>query len=133
VVSPLTSGRLDPPEICLVYATPGQMFMLIAGLQHHQYRKLQFNAVGESSCSDSWGRALKTGEPSLSIPCYAERAFGGVADDELLMALPPQELVRVVEGLGALHKNGLRYPIPPWGIQADPSPSLARSYPNRKF
>src|ERR1700748_1725012 len=28
-VSPLTSGRLDPPEICLVYAMPRQMIILI--------------------------------------------------------------------------------------------------------
>src|SRR5580693_8591262 len=28
-VSPLSSGRLDPPDICLVYATPGQMIILI--------------------------------------------------------------------------------------------------------
>jgi uncharacterized protein (DUF169 family) len=28
-VSPLTSGRLNPPDICLVYATPGQMIILI--------------------------------------------------------------------------------------------------------
>ena len=27
-VSPLTSGRLNPPDICLVYATPGQMIIL---------------------------------------------------------------------------------------------------------
>ena len=32
-VSPLTSGRLNPPDICLVYATPGQMIILINGLQ----------------------------------------------------------------------------------------------------
>src|SRR5215470_230017 len=31
-VSPLASGRLDPPDICLVYATPGQMIILINGL-----------------------------------------------------------------------------------------------------
>lgn len=30
-VSPLASGRLDPPDICLVYATPGQMIILING------------------------------------------------------------------------------------------------------
>ena len=36
-------------------------------------------------------------------------------------------------GLASLSKNGLRYPIPPWGVQADPSPSLAVSYPGRKF
>src|ERR1700742_2767051 len=28
VVSPLASGRLNPPDICLVYATPGQMIIL---------------------------------------------------------------------------------------------------------
>src|SRR6201981_409674 len=28
-VSPLASGRLNPPDICLVYATPGQMIILI--------------------------------------------------------------------------------------------------------
>src|SRR4051812_38649398 len=33
-VSPLTSGRLNPPDICLVYATPGQMIILINGLQY---------------------------------------------------------------------------------------------------
>ena len=37
----------------------------------------------ESACADSWGHALKTREVSLSIPCYAERRYGGVADDEI--------------------------------------------------
>jgi uncharacterized protein (DUF169 family) len=128
VVSPLTSGRLDPPEIVLIYGTPGQMILFINGLQWRGYRKLTFTCVGESACADSWGRALKTGEPSLSIPCYAERRFGGVADDELLMAIRPQELFKVIEGLAELDKRGLRYPIAPWGIQADPMPSLAVSY-----
>src|SRR5256885_9635443 len=34
-VSPLTSGRLNPPDICLVYATPGLMIILFNGLQYH--------------------------------------------------------------------------------------------------
>ena len=57
-VSPLRSGRLDPPDICLVYATPGQMILLINGLQWSGYRKLDWGCVGESACADSWGRAL---------------------------------------------------------------------------
>jgi len=76
-VSPLTSGRLNPPDICLVYATPGQMIILINGLQYTGYRKFEWGVVGETACADSWGRALKTGEPSLSIPCFAERRYGG--------------------------------------------------------
>jgi uncharacterized protein (DUF169 family) len=127
-VSPLTSGRLDPPDVCLVYGTPGQMILFINGLQWSGYRKLSFTSVGESACADSWGRALRTGEPSLTIPCYAERRYGGVADDEVLMALPPHFLSRVLEGLAALDRNGLRYPIPPYGIQSDASAGLAVSY-----
>ena len=86
-VSPLTSGRLDPPDICLVYATPGQMIILINGLQYTGYKKFEWGVVGETACADSWGRALKTGEPSLSLPCFAERRYGGVPDEEMLMAL----------------------------------------------
>ena len=130
-VSPLTSGRLNPPDICLVYGTPGQMMFLINGLQWSGYRKLSFTSVGESACADSWGKALKTGEPALTIPCYAERRYGGVADDELLMALPPRYLPKALTGLAALWKNGLRYPPPPYGIQADAGAGLAVSYAGR--
>jgi uncharacterized protein (DUF169 family) len=121
-VSPLTSGRLDPPDICLIYGTPGQMIFLINGLQWTGYRKLSFTSVGESACADSWGKALKTGEPSLTIPCYAERRYGGVADDELLMAMPPRFLPKALEGLAALDRNGLRYPVPPYGISRPSGP-----------
>jgi uncharacterized protein (DUF169 family) len=127
-VSPLASGRLDPPDIALIYGTPGQMILFINGLQWKGYRRYQFGVVGESACSDSWGCALATGEPSLSIPCYAERRYGGVADDEMLMALRPQLLPKVIEGLEMLSKAGLRYPIPNYGIQMDPAEGLAVSY-----
>lgn len=127
-VSPLTSGRLDNPDICLFYATPGQMITFINGLQWKNYKKYEFTCVGESACADSWGRALSTGEPSVSIPCYAERKFGGVQDDELLIALPPSFLPSVAEGLAALSKNGLRYPIPNHGIQKSPLSSIQESY-----
>ena len=127
-VSPLTSGRLDPPDICLIYATPGQMIILINGLQFSGYKKFEWSVVGESACADSWGRALKTGEPSLAIPCFAERRYGGVLDDELLMAMPPKYLPRAIAGMERLSGNGLRYPIPQYGIQSDARAGLAKSY-----
>jgi uncharacterized protein (DUF169 family) len=127
-VSPVTSGRLIPPDIVLIYGTPGQMIILINGLQWTGYRKFEWGIVGESACADSWGRALKTGEPSLSIPCFAERRYGGVLDDELLMAIPPHFLPGAIEGMKRLSKNGLRYPIPQYGIQSDARAGLAVSY-----
>lgn len=127
-VSPLTSGRLDPPDVCLVYATPGQMIILINGLQWSGFKKFDWSVVGESACADSWGRALATGEPSLAIPCYAERRYGGVLDDELLMAIPPKFLPKAIAGMKRLSGNGLRYPIPQYGIQSDVRAGLSKSY-----
>lgn len=131
-VSPLASGRLDPPDIALFYATPGAMIYFISGLQWSGYKRFDWGVVGESSCADSWGRALKTREPSLSIPCFAERRYGGVLDDEMLMALPPQLLPKAIAGMEALAKNGFRYPFAQYGIQQDVRAGMAVSYPDRK-
>jgi uncharacterized protein (DUF169 family) len=78
--------------------------------------------------ADSWGRALKTGEPSLSLPCFAERRYGGVPDEEMLMALKPEHLAKAIVGMKQLAKNGLRYPIAPYGIQADVRAGMGVSY-----
>jgi uncharacterized protein (DUF169 family) len=127
-VAPLASGRLDPPDICLIYATPAQMILFINGLQWTGYRKLEWGCVGESSCADSWGRALAKDEPSLSIPCFAERRYGGVMEDELLMAIPPRFLPGVINGLESLARNGLRYPIAPYGVNTDARAGMGVSY-----
>jgi len=130
-VSPLAAGRLDPPDIALFYATPGAMIYFINGLQYAGYRKFEWGVVGESACADSWGRALTTREPSLSIPCFAERRYGGVLDDEMLMALPPDQLEKALDGMATLSKNGLRYPFPQYGVQQDVRAGMAASYPTR--
>jgi uncharacterized protein (DUF169 family) len=131
-VAPLASGRLDPPDIALFYATPGAMIYFINGLQWSGYKRFDWSVVGESACADSWGRALRTREPSLSIPCFAERRYGGVLDDEMLMALPPESLEQAIAGMEALAKNGFRYPFPQYGVQQDVRAGMAVSYPDRK-
>ena len=132
VVSPLRSARLDPPDICLFYGNPAQMILFINGLQWRNYQRYDFSITGESACADSWGRALRDRTVCLSIPCYAERRYGGVADDEMLMACPPADLQRAVDGLIGLSKAGLRYPIMPYGPQADPGEGMAKSYAGKQ-
>ena len=128
-VSPLRSARLDPPDIVLFFANPAQTILFVNGLQHKRYKRYDMTITGETACSDLWGRALATRETSISIPCYAERRYGGVADDEMALAMTPDEFVRGMEGLRALGKVGLRYPIPPYGSQMDPAHGMAASYP----
>jgi len=128
-----SSARTDGTERTLksTAATPGAMIYFINGLQWAGYKRFDWSVVGESACADSWGRALKTRTPSLSIPCFAERRYGGVLDDEMLMALPPDYLPKAIAGMEALAKNGLRYPFPQYGIQQDVRAGMAVSYPGR--
>jgi uncharacterized protein (DUF169 family) len=130
-VGPL-AGKLKDPDIALFYATPGAMIYFINGLQWSGFKRFDWSVVGESACADSWGRALSTREPSLSIPCFAERRYGGVLDDEMLMALPPEHLQKAIDGMTALAKNGFRYPFPQYGVQQDVRAGMAKSYPDRK-
>jgi uncharacterized protein (DUF169 family) len=127
-VGPLASGKLREPDIALFYATPGAMIYFINGLQWSGYKRFDWSVVGESACADSWGRALTRKEPSLSIPCFAERRYGGVLDDEMLMATPPEHLLKAVIGMRALAKNGFRYPFPQYGVQQDVRAGMAVSY-----
>ena len=127
-VGPLAAGKLTNPDIALFYATPGAMIYFINGLQWSGYKRFDWSVVGESACADSWGRALSTRLPSLSIPCFAERRYGGVLDDEMLMAAPPEYLRKAITGMKALAKNGFRYPFPQYGVQQDVRAGMAVSY-----
>ena len=49
-------------------------------------------------------------------------------EDELLMAIPPSFLPKVIAGLEALSKNGLRYPIPQYGVNNDVRAGMGISY-----
>jgi uncharacterized protein (DUF169 family) len=131
-VGPLAAGKLGEPDIALFYATPGAMIYFINGLQWSGYKRFDWSVVGESACADSWGRALTRREPSLSIPCFAERRYGGVLDDEMLMATPPEPLIKAIAGMKALAKNGFRYPFAQYGVQQDVRAGMAVSYPDRK-
>jgi len=129
VLAPLCEGNIDP-DVIMVYGNAAQIMMLMCGLQKEKYELFTFTFIGEGACSDSLGRCYLTGKPALSIPCYGERALGNVADDEILIALPPNDLERAISGYKKLAEKGLRYPINFAGPTLDPLPLLAQLYPD---
>ena len=46
----------------------------------------------------------------------------------VLMALQPEHLAKAIVGMKQLARNGLRYPIAPYGIQADVRAGMGVSY-----
>jgi uncharacterized protein (DUF169 family) len=128
VVSPLASNRIEEPDVCLIYINTAQAFLLLSGYQFHNYEKLEFSFVGESTCSDSWIKTLVTGKLGVSIPCFAERKFCGVREDEIAISMKPEDFVRALNGVEGLYKNGLRYPIPPYSLTTDMMDGLPERY-----
>jgi uncharacterized protein (DUF169 family) len=128
VLAPLAEGKFYP-DIILIYANPAQMMLLMNGLQFKDYQRFQFFFIGEGSCADGLAQCYTSGQPALAIPCMGERAFGSVAEDELVMALPPGMMAKAVEGLQALKARGIGYPIMYLGPLCDPSPILTQIYP----
>jgi dephospho-CoA kinase len=126
-LAPLVYNPFDP-DIVLIYANPAQMILLINALQFEDYEVMEFYCVGESSCSDVIARCYLKGKPSLSIPCYGERRYGHAQDDELAMALPAGTMEKALEGLEALYRRGIRYPISHAGAELDVTSAFPISY-----
>jgi uncharacterized protein (DUF169 family) len=128
VLAPLAAGKFYP-DVILIYGNPAQMMLLMNGLQFKDYERFQFFFIGEGACADGLAQCYTTGKPALAIPCMGERAFGAVTEDELVMALPPGMMAKVVEGLQALKERGIGYPVVYLGPLCDPSPVLMQFYP----
>ena len=127
-VSPMALGRLENPDVCVIYATPQQILFMCCALQYKNYERIEGSFVGESSCSDAWIRCLVTHKPCFTIPCLGERTFGGVLEEEMVMAFPPECIVEMIEGIEALAKNGNRYPAVPYGARNDVKEGMGAMY-----
>ncbi|MHA1131383.1 MAG: DUF169 domain-containing protein [Candidatus Helarchaeota archaeon] len=127
ILAPLIYNPFDP-DIILIYGNPAQMILIINALQYKDYERLQFFCVGESSCVDYIAQCYQTQKPALSIPCYGERRFGHAQDDELVIAIPASLLKKLTQGLKFLYGRGIRYPIPYYGCEVDPTPGLFDAY-----
>ena len=126
-MAPLAYNPFDP-DIVLIYANPAQMILLINSLQFEDYEVMQFYCVGESSCSDAIARCYLTGKPSLTIPCYGERRYGHAQDEDLVMAIPAGMMEKALQGMEALYRRGIRYPISFAGAEKDLTTAFPMSY-----
>ena len=129
VLGPVTDEKFEP-DVVLVFGNPAQVMMLMCGMQKEKYERFNFNFIGEGACADSLAQCYISDKPALAIPCFGERAFGQVADDEIVIALPPNHVDRAVSGLKKLAEIGMQYPIRSIGGEVDITPLLMEWYPH---
>ena len=123
LVAPLTRMPVEP-DLVLVVGDSAQMLRLVQGIlwRDEEEGRLYFGSNGtQGVCADAIANAMITGRPSMGIPCYGARMFGGYKDDELVMAILLKFFDATVEGLMESHKvGGMVYPIVTQGIDVTP-------------
>jgi uncharacterized protein (DUF169 family) len=113
IAAPLAEADWQP-QLILVYGNPAQMVRLVQGLVHHTGQALSFSALGGIGCASYISQALLSGECQM-VPCGAgDRIFAMAQDDEMAFAIPAAQVERVLSGLEATHRAGLRYPATPY-------------------
>ncbi|MDD5723986.1 MAG: DUF169 domain-containing protein [Syntrophales bacterium] len=132
VLSPLAQEKFEP-DVVLIYGNPAQMMMILCAMQKVRYERFHFYFIGEGACADSLAECYVSGKPALALPCYGERSLGSVADDEMVLALPPKEIDRVITGLNKLQEAHeiLTYPLATPNMTLDPEEFLREVYPNK--
>ena len=74
-MAPIASGRLDPPDIALFYATPGAMIYFINGLQWAGYKRFDWSVVGEFGLRRFLGPGLEDPHPEPVDPVLCRAAL----------------------------------------------------------
>jgi uncharacterized protein (DUF169 family) len=83
-----------------VYFTchPRQAMLLVRGANFRTGLTVP-GLTGPSTCSSVIAAPILTGQVHYSLGCFGLRAFTRIADDELAVGVPLEELAEVVEGL----------------------------------
>jgi len=124
LAAPLYQCPIDP-DIVIFFGNSAQMLRLIHGHVWETGERLEFSCVGEVVCADVVVRPMKTGKPSLSIPCNGSRILSAVQDTELMMGIPFDLMDKTLEGLDATAKGGLRYPPAFQMVYLTPQPPVS--------
>ena len=112
VYSPLERTKVEP-DVILIYVNPAQMMRLIHGITHHDGKPIESSFSGRAaSCTEGVIGAYLDHTPKVVVPGNGDRVWAACQDDEMVMAIPGEQLSGLVEGLEKTHGTGIRYPIP---------------------
>ena len=123
VAAPLQSGIIKEPDACVLYANPEQAFWILASTMNEEYKKINFTFVGESTCNDAWIKTTVTGDIGIGIGSNGERIYGGLPQDELMISMKADDIIKAIEGAVNMKKGRerLAYPIPAFSLVGDVS------------
>ena len=87
------------PDVIVLYLTAGQALKVLLGLSYEKGEVVENPITGQAAVCQSIARAMTTGRMILEIPCFGDRTYGLVQDDELVIVVPASKVKQILEGM----------------------------------
>jgi uncharacterized protein (DUF169 family) len=97
--APLESAEFDPDVVVLIL-TPKQALKVSQAYLRKKGGRISSDYSGiQSVCADAVAAVKERGIPNMTLGCNGSRKFAKIADEEVIIGLPPENLKDVVEAL----------------------------------
>jgi len=97
--APLESAEFEPDVVVLIL-TPKQALKVSQSYLRKKGGRISSDYSGiQSLCADAVAAVKERGIPNMTLGCNGSRKFAEIADDEVIIGLPPGNLEDIVEAL----------------------------------
>ncbi|MGB9937804.1 MAG: DUF169 domain-containing protein [Methanobacterium sp.] len=97
--APLETAEFDPDVVILIL-TPKQALKVSQAYLRKKGGRISSDYSGiQSVCADAVAAVKERGIPNMTLGCNGSRKFAGIADEEVIIGLPPENLEDIVEAL----------------------------------
>lgn len=99
VYAPLETAAFEP-DVVVIVATPRQALRLTQASLHAHGGRVSSDYSGiQSICADAVVAVIQRGVPNMTLGCNGSRKNSGIAEDEVILGIPPAHLDGIVEAL----------------------------------
>ena len=117
----------ENPDTILLYGNPAQVMRLVQAYSYVAGERVSGHFGGKVECDEYIIAPFKTGKPRVAIPGMGDRIFSMTQDDEMVFALPGQDLETLLQGLERGRQQN-RGPLPGYLLPGLPAGISQISY-----
>lgn len=109
LVSALDRSPIDP-DVVVFGGNVSQMLVFVRAYLHSRGGRLDFGTCAMAGCADLVVTAIRTGKPTVVLPCLGYRLLAFPSDTDLLCGVPGALLEDILKGVEFNYKGGVVYP-----------------------
>jgi uncharacterized protein (DUF169 family) len=98
VSAPMTSATFQP-DVAVIYCDSAQLLKLLLGIAYKDGHDITTVLGGHAACVYAVVPALLTNQCQVAVPCRGDRGRAGTQDDEMIFAVPRDQIERLAQGL----------------------------------